>query len=77
MEWDDANCSRCSKGPSPYLTGCNPKCDIETAITLAAATDGTLLHGGDCPMNKADAIAKRLNWDGRGYLCHKCPEFVP
>jgi len=28
-------------------------------------------------MNKADAIAKRLNWDGQSYLENNCPEFVP
>jgi hypothetical protein len=52
-------------------------CDIENAIALASATDGTLLHGGYTPINKADAIAKRLNWDGRSYLEHDCTEFVP
>ena len=53
------------------------KDDIENAIGLASATDGTLLHGGHTPMNKADAIARRLNWDGQSYLTGACPEFVP
>lgn len=78
MCWNERNCDRCVKR---YDEDKHPKgrseCDIENAIALASATDGSLLHGGDTPMNKADAIAKRLNWDGQTYLEHDCPEFVP
>lgn len=76
MIWSEMNCDRCVKGPKPDTTT-NFACPIEDAIMRAAATDGTLLHGGHTPLNKADAIAKRLGWDGRTYLEHACPEFVP
>lgn len=77
MMWMDRNCDRCVKGPKPGLIGANTACPIEDSIALASATDGTLLHGGHAPPNKADAIARRLNWDGQSYLEHDCPEFVP
>lgn len=76
--WNDRNCDRCVKqyDPDKHAKG-RSGCDIENAIALSAATDGTLLHDGHTPLNKADAIAKRLNWDGQSYLQHDCPEFVP
>lgn len=80
MDWYERNCDRCVKCLKPdqlQKNGNNPQCVIETAIALASATDGTLTHGGYTAMNKADAIAKRLNWDGQTYLHHDCPEFVP
>ena len=78
MVWADRNCDRCIKcfDEANHLRGLSD-CDIENAIGMASATDGTLLHGGSTPINKANAIAQRLNWDGRGYLEHDCPEFVP
>src|SRR5688572_20665748 len=78
MIWTGRNCDRCVKryDESKHAKGTS-ECDIENAIALASATDGTLLHGGCAPMNKADAIAKRLNWDGKTYLEADCPEFVP
>ena len=78
MMWNDSNCDRCVKGydPEKHASG-RSGCDIENAIALASATDGTLLHSGHTPINKADAIARRLNWDGKSYLEHNCPEFVP
>lgn len=78
MCWNDRNCDRCVKryDPEKHHTW-KSDCDIETAIGLSAATDGSLLHGGHTPINKADGIAKRLNWDGITYLEHDCPEFVP
>jgi hypothetical protein len=78
MVWSDHNCDRCVNGydETKHAQG-RSECDIENAIALSAATDGTLLHGGWTPMNKADAIAKRLKWDGRTYLEHDCPERVP
>jgi len=78
MMWVDSNCDRCLKGynETKHSKG-RSNCDIENAIALSAATDGSLLHDGYTPMNKADAIAKRLNWDGKTYLEHDCPEFVP
>lgn len=76
--WNERNCARCLKrfDETKHLTGAS-ECDIETAIALASALDGTLLHCGQTPVNKADAIARRLHWDGRSYLQHDCPEFVP
>lgn len=78
MIWIEENCDRCLKryDEAKHPSG-RSDCDIENAIALASATDGTLLHGGYTPLNKASAIAKRLNWDGRTYLEHNCPEFVP
>ena len=78
MIWSGRNCDRCVKrfNPDKHANG-RSDCDIENAIGLAAATDGTLLHDGITPPNKADAIAKRLGWDGRSYLENDCPEFVP
>lgn len=78
MIWNDRNCDRCVKryDEEKHSNG-RSECDIENAISIASATDGTLLHGGYTPLNKADAIAKRLNWDGKSYLEHACPEFVP
>lgn len=78
MIWRDRNCDRCFKrfDEEKHKRG-RSDCDIENAIALASATDGTLLHSGCTPLNKADAIAKRLNWHGRSYLQHDCPEFVP
>ena len=78
MIWCGQNCDRCVKGydESKHKNG-RSGCDIETAIALSAGSDGTLLHGGFTPINKADAIARRLNWDGQSYLEHACPEFVP
>lgn len=78
MIWMERNCDRCVKcfDPSKHDSG-RSDCDIENAIALAAATDGTLLHDGLTAPNKADAIAKRLNWDGQSYLENNCPEFVP
>lgn len=78
MVWLDRNCDRCVKrfDPEKHLHG-RSECDIENAISIASASDGTLLHGGTTPINKADAIARRLNWDGHSYLDHNCPEFVP
>lgn len=78
MIWRERNCDRCIKDfcPEKHLSG-RSDCDIENAISIAAASDGTLLHGGMTPVNKADAIAKRLNWDGKSYLGSDCPEFVP
>lgn len=77
MIWRSENCDRCVKR---YVEDKDSKgrsdCEIENAIFVAAATDGTLLHGGLTPMNKADAIARRLNWDGQGYLTTNCPERV-
>lgn len=69
---------RCAKGydEAKYSNG-KSECDIENAISRAGGTDGTLLHAGHTPMNKADAIARRLKWDGKSYLEHDCPEFVP
>ena len=77
MMWNDRNCDQCVKryDESKHTNG-RSECDIENAIALSAATDGTLLHGGSTPMNKADAIARRLNWDGKSYLKHDCPERV-
>jgi hypothetical protein len=62
MMWMDQNCDRCVKcyDERKHPDG-RSDCDIENAIAIAAATDGTLLHDGMTPMNKADAIAKRLN----------------
>lgn len=78
MMWTDQNCDRCLKrfDPEKHPSG-RSECDLENAISLAAATDGTLLHGGMTPMNKANAIARRLNWDGQSYFDGDCPEFVP
>ncbi|MDE2103847.1 MAG: hypothetical protein KGL39_41805 [Patescibacteria group bacterium] len=78
MIWMERNCDRCIKrfNPEKHPKG-RSDCDIENAISLASATDGTLLHGGHTPMNKADAIAKRLKWNGESYLTGDCPEFVP
>lgn len=78
MVWTERNCDRCLKGydETKHANG-RSECDIENAIALASVTDGTLLHDGDTPLNKADAIAKRLNWDGKTYLTNDCPEFVP
>jgi hypothetical protein len=78
MIWNDRNCDRCVKryDEKKHSKG-RSDCDIENAIALAAATDGTLLHDGRTPLNKANAIARRLNWDGQSYLDHDCPEFVP
>ncbi len=76
MVWSERNCDRCVKGPKPD-TGQNLACPIENAIMMAAALDGTLLHCGATPMNKANEIARRLNWDGKEYLRHDCPEFCP
>lgn len=79
MVWYEQNCDRCLKCPKAEILkqGTNEACAIETAISLASVTDGTLLHDGYTPMNKADALAKRLNWDGQSYLESDCPEFVP
>lgn len=77
MIWRERNCDRCIKGPKPEIEGHNEACPIEDAIAMAAATDGSLLHDGGTPLNKADSIAKRLNWDGESYLTNNCPEFVP
>ena len=78
MAWADRNCDRCLKryDESKHKNG-KSECDLENAISLAGGTDGTLLHGGYTPLNKADAIAKRLGWDGVTYLQSGCPEFVP
>lgn len=78
MIWRERNCDKCIKDfdPKKHENGMSD-CDIENAIGLAAATDGTLLHYGLTPPNKADAIARRLNWDGKSYLESNCPEFVP
>ncbi len=78
MIWREHNCDQCVKdyNPEKHMNG-RSCCDIENAISLAAASDGSLLHGGFTPPNKADAIARRLNWDGRTYLENDCPEFVP
>lgn len=78
MLWNERNCDVCVKrfDETKHTKG-RSECDIENAIALASATDGTLLHGGQTPPNKADAIAKRLNWIGATYLDHDCPEFVP
>jgi len=77
MMWNDRNCDRCVKryDENKHVQG-RSKCDIENAIALASATDGTLLHGGHTPPNKADKIARRLKWDGHTYLEHDCPELV-
>lgn len=76
--WMERNCDRCVKR---YNLAKHPHgmsdCAIENAISMASATDGTLLHDGTTPLNRADAIAKRLNWDGESYLEGDCPEFVP
>lgn len=78
MLWMERNCKRCVKryDESKHSKGMS-ECDIENAITMASVIDGSLLHGGDTPTNKASAIAARLNWGGVGYLQHDCPEFVP
>lgn len=78
MIWDARNCDRCVKryDETKHPRGLS-ECDIENAISLASATDGSLLHDGETPLNKADAIAKRLGWDGEDYLTTDCPEFVP
>lgn len=78
MMWNERNCDRCVKryDESKHRNG-RSECDIENAIALASATDGTLLHGGYTPLNKADAIARRLGWDGKSYLENDCHEFVP
>lgn len=78
MIWRERNCDRCIKDfdPEKHTNG-RSDCDIENAISLAAASDGSLLHGDFTPPNKANAIAKRLNWSGETYLEHDCPEFVP
>jgi hypothetical protein len=78
MIWTDRNCDRCMKrfDPEKHPNG-RSDCDIENAISLASASDGTLLHDGFTPPNKADAIARRLNWGGQNYLENDCPEFVP
>jgi hypothetical protein len=77
MLWMERNCDRCVKryDEEKHSKG-RSECDIENAIALASATDGSLLHSGHTPMNKAAAIAKRLNWDGESYLTHDCPERV-
>ncbi len=78
MMWTDRNCDRCIKryDDTKHAQG-RSECDIENAIGLASCTDGTLLHGGATPPNKADAIARRLTWDGQSYLENDCPEFIP
>ena len=75
--WRERNCDRCIKrfDPDKHSKG-RSDCDIENAIAVASATDGTLLHDGMTPMNKADAIARRLKWDGTSALTETCPEFV-
>lgn len=78
MVWSERNCDRCVKryDESRHNNG-RSDCDIENAISIASASDGTLLHGGTTPVNKADAIARRLKWNGESYLTADCPEFVP
>lgn len=78
MIWSERNCDRCIKryDEEKHVKGTS-ECDIENAIAMASALDGTLLHCGNTPINKADAVARRLNWDGQSYLTHDCPEFVP
>ncbi len=78
MIWYGRNCDRCVKryDEAKHSKGLS-ECDIENAISIAAATDGSLLLDGKVPMNKADALARRLKWDGQTYLEHDCPEFVP
>lgn len=78
MVWQERNCDRCVKrfDEDKHKDGKSP-CDIENSIALASVTDGTLRHCGDTPLAYAEAIAKRLNWDGQSYLTHDCPEFVP
>lgn len=78
MIWAGRNCDQCIKryDESKMSGGVNPQCSLEHAIAIASATDGTLLHGGITPHNKAAAIAARLEWDGESYLQHDCPERV-
>lgn len=77
MIWNDRNCDQCVKRyDEKKHKGGRSECDIENAIALASGTDGTLLHKGHTPINKANAIARRLNWDGHSYLEHDCPELV-
>ena len=78
MIWMSRNCDDCIKrfDPEKHMNGFSG-CAIENAISMAAASDGTLLHGGLTAPNKANAIARRLNWDGESYLENNCPEFVP
>lgn len=77
MMWLERNCDRCVKGPKPEHVGRNAECPIEDAIALSSVTDGTLTHSGHTPLNKANEIARRLNWNGESYLESDCPEFVP
>lgn len=76
MMWTSRNCDRCVKryDEKKHTEG-RSECDIENAISLASATDGTLLHGGYTATDTANAIARRLNWDGKSYLEHDCTEF--
>lgn len=74
MIWESRNCGRCWKGPTKDQVGRNTKCCIETAIALASASDGTLLHDGTTSEKKAAVIAARLKWDGQSYLGTDCPE---
>lgn len=73
MDWISYNCDKCKKGPHHsklFKNGSNPLCPIETEISLASALDGHVRE------EKRDVISKRLNWDGKTYLDHNCPEFV-
>ena len=73
MCWMDANCDRCWKGVVSNKTG-KSRCAIENAIALASGTDGSLMHGGGTPPEKAAKVAARLGWDGVSYLENNCPE---
>jgi hypothetical protein len=61
MMWLDRNCDQCVKCYDENKhKGGRSDCDIENAIALASATDGTLLHGGYTPMNKAKGQQQRV-----------------
>ena len=63
MVWYQRNCDRCWKSKVNEATG-KSQCAIENAISRGSVSDGRI----------KPLIAKRLNWDGSGYLETDCAE---
>lgn len=64
MEWEGANCDRCTKGQSGDDEF---KCDIQQELFEAACGDGTV----------SAEIAKRMSVPSGGYYIWKCGEWEP
>ena len=65
--WRSRNCNVCARFEQDAAANGSPDCgcDLEMCVSIAGAVEPTAQQ------------LTRLKYEGRGYMTHDCPEFIP